>query len=315
MDLSPARVAGPPSASADASTVPGIPAAVEAHGPPVPMAHRAADTPPVPPPPCSEAGPPEGGFPASSSSSSSAPPPSGDMGPLAKRRRLFVDIMAEASGDFAEGLSAEELKALSTRLQVLSGEVSARLLRVAPGESTAEPCVSLLRSDFKKTYGKGKHASHTIIRTARIFARIGDLPVMFWARATEVVEAEASFSAFKLVTVLGDGSEGELLYPPAPYDPPADGDGDTDVLMMPLAQMQAIRERCGLPDDPRPANEWMRAVLRVLIRGLAERHGQQLGDGVCDNFDDVLADHFDPKYIPPYVMSVADMVKGGFMKA
>ena len=56
------------------------------------------------------------------------------------------------------------------------------------------------------------------------------------------MNAEAEYNAWKLLCVSG-GQETKLLVPPEPYEWSADGEHDSEILMMPLTYMEEIRRR------------------------------------------------------------------------
>ena len=56
------------------------------------------------------------------------------------------------------------------------------------------------------------------------------------------MNAEAEYNAWKLLCMEG-GQEGKLLLPPEPYEWSADGEHDSEILMMPLSLMEEIRRR------------------------------------------------------------------------
>ena len=64
--------------------------------------------------------------------------------------------------------------------------------------------------------------------SARLYARVGSRPVLFQIRQANIVNAEAEYNAFKL-SYLKDALEGDLIWPPAPYEWSADGEHDTEM--------------------------------------------------------------------------------------
>lgn len=141
---------------------------------------------------------------------------------------------------------------------------------------------------------------HVLFSLVRLFARLGNRPLLFQIRNSEIINAEtclmkickvffvptlfanpfffapfaplihflaqeASYNAYKLSYCDGE-VEGQLIWPPAPYHWSEDGEHDGEVKLMPLAQMEELRTSCGVKadKDERPANEWFKAVLQEL---------------------------------------------------
>ena len=144
---------------------------------------------------------------------------------------------------------------------------------------------------------------HVLFSLVRLFARLGNRPVLFQIRNSEIINAEtclmkickvffcaysickplfsiffaplaplihflaqeASYNAYKLSYCDGE-VEDQLIWPPAPYHWSEDGEHDGEVKLMPLAQMEELRTSCGVKadKDERPANEWFKAVLQEL---------------------------------------------------
>ncbi|CAJ1423115.1 unnamed protein product, partial [Effrenium voratum] len=272
------------------------------------------DAPPTPGPPAPA---PAVSAPAAASASAS------DSGAPAKRPRL-LELLSSASdaellsGDLVQ-LAPAQRTALAQRFQrlarlcegcaVVAGPAAAALEAANPGQPTKEPAVRWFRSDASKSCAEGR-MSMVKFRLVRLFARIGTLPVLFQVRSADVVNAEAEFNQHKLSVLKEDETEGELLFPPPPYEFSADGESDIDVQMMPLKAMEAIRARCGVT-DARPANEWLCAVLKALIEVMFEKHRKDLGDNTLDELEEMCGEggHFDAQYLPSEVMPMMEMVK------
>lgn len=240
---------------------------------------------------------------ASSAASSSANADS----PTSKKRKLLSDLLTTSNEDLAMWLKLDDTTQLSERLNDYMSYLACKRMAVEGGQATSEPCVVLLRSDHVTSHGQ-TFMSPMIIKTVRVFARIGSQLVMFWARSTEVVNAEASNEAFKLTTLVGEETEGELLYPPPPFELGPEGK-QSDVLYVPLSFMQNLKDRCGCTDDPRPANVWMKAVLEAFVKVLEERHKEHLDENMFDMFGELLQEHFDEQYIPSKIMTCTEMLK------
>ena len=73
---------------------------------------------------------------------------------------------------------------------------------------------------------------------------------------------EAVYNAYKLSYF--DGAEGELIWPPPPWQWSDDGEHDPEMKLMPLSHMERFRSACEVKDE-RPANEWLQAVVQALV--------------------------------------------------
>lgn len=230
--------------------------------------------------------------------------------PAQKRLRL-LDVLTTASNEeLTQGLDVAELSRLSELLQGLATFVASKTMTDIVGNRTSEPSLLWLQSDFKLTHGRGKYGSPLNIRTARLMARIGIQPVMFWVRSAEVVLAESEEVAWKLTTLVGSDGEGVLLFPPPPYDVTEDVEHKAEELWMPLSDMKALKDRCGLHADPRPANAWLKSVFVALVQVMHQQHGADLKDSnFFESCEEMLAERFEEKYLPSKVMNTTDMLK------
>lgn len=234
---------------------------------------------------------------ASSSVAQESPP---------KRAKLLMQLVAAADDELFSNLSPEELKLVSARLEKLQAGCLGRINAALPGQPSGDKDLTWTRCEFSTGHGQALY-SPVLFTYARLFARLGNRPVLFQIRNSEIINAEASYNAYKLSYCDGE-AEGQLIWPPDPYHWSEDGEHDAEMKLMPLGQMEEFRSTCGVKDD-RPANEWFKAVLRELISVMQQQVVEKKAAALQQAFEELeecLADYFN--YLPDKVMTVGEYV-------
>lgn len=235
---------------------------------------------------------------------------SSGQGP-AKRQKLLLQLVEAKDDELFSDLSSEDLKKVADRLEKLQAGCQGRIkagcqgqIKAVPGKGTEEKDLVWTSCDFTTAHGAALH-SPVLFSYARLHARVGSRPVLFQIRQANIVNAEAEYNAFKL-SYLKDGREGDLIWPPAPYEWSADGEHDPEMRLMPLSMMEDIRSACGVQDD-RPANKWFQAILGTLV-SVAKQETEKRTDMNFETAFEEIEEWFDEYFdqLPDSVMTMAE---------
>ncbi|CAE7293023.1 unnamed protein product [Symbiodinium necroappetens] len=240
---------------------------------------------------------------------------SSGQGP-AKRQKLLLQLVEAKDDELFSDLSSEDLKKVADRLEKLQAGCQGRIKAAVPGKGTDEKagCQGQIKAvpgkgteekdlvwtscDFTTAHGAALH-SPVLFSYARLHARVGSRPVLFQIRQANIVNAEAEYNAFKL-SYLKDGREGDLIWPPAPYEWSADGEHDPEM------RHWDIRSACGVQDD-RPANKWFQAILGTLV-SVAKQETEKRTDMNFETAFEEIEEWFDEYFdqLPDSVMTMAE---------